>query len=92
MKTPNQPHALLAIVDGEYRKLQDLAQKLGQEQLLSKAVMWSPRDMQGDPELTDVPEEVRFQIARRAVTLQTIANQKSGDLEPVQLWRALVGV
>jgi hypothetical protein len=77
-------------VDAQYKELQELARKENKEQLLAQAVMWSVNDTKQMPEFADLSEEDRFVNARRALTLQTIANAQAG-LHPFDLWQALVG-
>ena len=82
----NQLKQALAKIDNAYKKWQDYAKANGCEQLLAKAVVWSHDYGLEDEYSTD---EDRWQMARRAIAMQTTINDAEG-LKPEELWAALI--
>ena len=82
----DQAKQALAKVDSAYKHWQDYAKANGYEQLLAKAVVWS-HDYCLEDECST--EEDRWQMARRAIAMQTTINNAHG-LKPEELWTALI--
>ena len=81
-----QTKKALAKIDSVYKQWQDYAKTNGYEQLLAKAVVWSYDYGLEDEYSTD---EDRWQMARRAIAMQTTINDAEG-FKPEELWAALV--
>ena len=82
----NQTKKALAKIDSAYQQWQGYAKANGYEQLLAKAVTWS-HDHGLEGEFAN--ENDRWQMARRAIAMQTMVNASEG-LKPEELWAALV--
>ena len=82
----NEAKKALAKIDSAYKQWQTYAKANGCEQLLAKAVVWSYDYGLEDEYSTD---EDRWQMARRAIAMQTTVNLAQG-YKPEELWAALV--